>query len=369
MSLFDEIMQPTLLLDEAAARANIARAAGKAQRLGLRFRPHFKTHQSAEMGEWFRPAGVTAITASSVEMAEYFAAAGWKDISIAFPANVRQIAQMDALAERVSLGLLAESVETVEALDKGLQHAADLWIKVDVGGRRTGVDWTQVEQAAAVARAARAGRHLRLRGLLTHAGHTYPERGGAAVQQVYDESVARILSVRQALAGMGLGDLEISVGDTPSVSLVEDLGAVDEIRPGNFVLYDAMQLAQIEACRAEDVAAAVACPVVALHPQRSEAVIYGGAIHLSKDTFQYGEARAFGLVCLPQGERWGAPLAGAYVRGLSQEHGILRMAAEDLARLRVGDVVCVIPAHSCLTVQVMRRYRTLDGRWVETLNH
>ena len=56
----------------------------------LIFRPHFKTHQSVKTGEWFREAGVTAITVSSVSMAQKFADAGWDDITIAFPLNIRE---------------------------------------------------------------------------------------------------------------------------------------------------------------------------------------------------------------------------------------------------------------------------------------
>ena len=63
----------------------------------VRFRPHFKTHQSAAIGEWFRAEGVAAITTSSVEMATYFAEQGWNDITIAFPANVREIDQINRL--------------------------------------------------------------------------------------------------------------------------------------------------------------------------------------------------------------------------------------------------------------------------------
>ena len=36
----------------------------------LSFRPHFKTHQSAEIGSWFRDFGVTRITVSSRESAD-----------------------------------------------------------------------------------------------------------------------------------------------------------------------------------------------------------------------------------------------------------------------------------------------------------
>jgi D-serine deaminase-like pyridoxal phosphate-dependent protein len=57
MDPFADIVKPTLVLDEAAAMLNIHRMAGKARQQKIRFRPHFKTHQSAEIGEWFRQVG------------------------------------------------------------------------------------------------------------------------------------------------------------------------------------------------------------------------------------------------------------------------------------------------------------------------
>src|SRR5512140_3613959 len=113
---FEDIVKPTLLVDESRVRGNIARMAEKARRQGVRFRPHFKTHQSVEIGEWFREEGVHQITVSSLDMAEYFAAAGWDDITLAFPVNLRQLPGLSSLAWRVRLGLLIESPESAAAL-------------------------------------------------------------------------------------------------------------------------------------------------------------------------------------------------------------------------------------------------------------
>src|SRR5665647_2119014 len=79
--------KPTLVLDESRVRRNIERMAARAGRFGVRFRPHFKTHQSRHIGRIFREFGVEAITVSSIDMASYFAADGWTDILIAFPFN------------------------------------------------------------------------------------------------------------------------------------------------------------------------------------------------------------------------------------------------------------------------------------------
>ncbi|MFP4059012.1 MAG: hypothetical protein ACLFUC_00845 [Bacteroidales bacterium] len=64
-----EITSPTLLIDEQKCRANIEKMALRAQKNKVLFRPHFKTHQSATIGNWYRDHGVTAITVSSVKMA------------------------------------------------------------------------------------------------------------------------------------------------------------------------------------------------------------------------------------------------------------------------------------------------------------
>jgi D-serine deaminase-like pyridoxal phosphate-dependent protein len=366
MSIFDTISKPTLLLDEAAARANIQRMASKARAAGVTFRPHFKTHQSSEIGEWFRQEGVQAITVSSLDMAEYFAAAGWDDITLALSANIRQIAQMDELAQRVRLGLLVESRETVATLAAGLRHPVDLWIKIDTGTGRTGSAWDQPAAAIAIAEQIAASPLLRLRGLLTHAGNTYAAPNPTAAAATFITSTERINHTRAALHAAGLGPLLVSVGDTPGCSALERFDGVDEIRPGNFVFYDAQQY-QAGACAFEDVAVALACPVIALHPERGEAVLYGGAVHLSKDTFAWQDGRAYALVALPAGQRWGAPLPNCALTRLSQEHGILSLPPDQLAALHVGDLVCLIPAHSCLTAQVMGRYQTLDGRWIEMM--
>lgn len=365
-NLFDSIHKPTLLLNEAAVRRNIRRMAEKARSAGVQFRPHFKTHQSAQIGEWFRAEGVQAITVSSVDMAQYFADHGWEDITLAFTANPRQAAEIDALASRVRLNLLVESVETVTALYQRLSACADVWIKVDVGAHRTGLPWDQPEAVRQVMKAVDAAPNLRLKGLLTHAGHTYSARGAEEVCKRYTESVERIDGLRRELSA-GREKLMVSVGDTPGTSLCADLGAVDEIRPGNFVFFDAQQM-QIGSCRAEDVTVALACPVVAKHPERCEVVVYGGAVHLSKDFLVEGDHRAYGYICLPEGEGWGLPLEGAYVSALSQEHGILRVRPEDLPRLEIGGLVCILPAHSCLTVTLMKSYHTLSGETIATMN-
>src|SRR4030042_2672023 len=98
-----EVISPTFLLDKQRVLKNIEKMAGKAKASGARFRPHFKTHQSAEVGNWFRDFGVTAITVSSLDMASYFAKHGWSDITVAFIVNTLEIDIINDLAGRIKL--------------------------------------------------------------------------------------------------------------------------------------------------------------------------------------------------------------------------------------------------------------------------
>src|SRR5660398_51403 len=103
-----KIIRPTLVIDKEICLRNIERMAQKAADHKLKFRPHFKTHQSAKIGEWFKLFGVDAITVSSVRMAEYFAVNGWADITLAFPVNILEIENINRLAANIKLNVLVE---------------------------------------------------------------------------------------------------------------------------------------------------------------------------------------------------------------------------------------------------------------------
>ena len=361
------ITKPTLVLDERRARRNIARMAGRARRFGVRFRPHFKTHQSHHIGRIFREFGVEAITVSSVDMAAYFAADGWADILIAFPFNVLEVDEIGRLASRCHLGLLVESPDGLAELSRRIAKPVDIWVKVNAGCNRAGIDWNDLDLLARTCREATRRPGLCLRGLLTHNGRTYAARTLGGLARIHADAMQKMRGARKALAGAGFEGLGISVGDTPSCSRLDDFAGADEIRPGNFVLHDVMQL-ELGTCGEEAIAAAVACPVVSTHPARDEAVIYGGAIHLSKEELPTSrEGRIYGRVCRRRGSGWGRILPATVVTSLYQEHGIVKTIATELKKIKAGDVLFVLPVHSCLTVNLFEEYVRVDGLRIPTI--
>jgi D-serine deaminase-like pyridoxal phosphate-dependent protein len=354
---FAVIDRPTLVVDRARAERNIERMAAKAAASGVRFRPHFKTHNSLEVGDWFRGFGVTAITVSSVEHAVTFADAGWDDITIAFPLVTRALPVISELAARVRLGVLVENPETATAL-RVVDAPLDVWVDVDAGYRRSGVAWDDAAGLVSVAEAVAALPRHRLRGVLTHAGNTYHVATPAAIEAIWTDTSARLASARDVIAGAtGRRDLEISVGDTPGCSLMPALDGVDEVRPGNFVFYDLQQLA-LGACAEDDLALAIACPIVGVYPERGEAVVHGGSVQLSRDVAPGpGTETNYGRLAVVGADGWRLlPAEDACVRTISQEHGVIRCSPAVLPGLRPGDLAFIIPAHACLPANLIRRW-------------
>src|SRR5687768_5969359 len=137
-----KITVPTLLLDKEKCQRNIRMMVERARQNNLRLRPHFKTHQSAQVGEWFRHEGVEAITVASLRMARYFANHGWTDIMVAIPVNVLELETINELAGRVRMHLIVVNEEVLPALQQGLHHTVAVWLKIDTGYHRTGIPAT-----------------------------------------------------------------------------------------------------------------------------------------------------------------------------------------------------------------------------------
>jgi D-serine deaminase-like pyridoxal phosphate-dependent protein len=362
-----KIEQPSLLLDEQICRSNIIRIARNATNSNVVFRPHFKTHQSAEIGEWFREAGAEKITVSSVTMAEYFAQAGWKDILIAFPLNIIEIEKINSLGRDINLSILIESRETAEFLIENITSRLTLYIKIDTGNNRTGIWWEDMNLISAVIDLIKKSSLLKFAGFVSHSGHTYQASNSAEIVQIYHDTLKKLNHLKKEFSSIEINPI-ISIGDTPSCSVINDFTGVDEIRPGNFVFYDLMQY-KLDSCSLKDIAVVLACPVVAKHANRNEIVIYGGAIHLSKDFITDSNGcKLFGLVVRLLEHGWSEPLPGTYVKALSQEHGIISTTNEILSRIKPGDVIGILPIHSCLTAHQMRHYFTLDGKHITTMN-
>ncbi len=346
----DSVKKPTLLINKNICQSNIQKMADHARMNQVSFRPHFKTHQSAEIGNWFRAAGVNAITVTSLQMATSFADEGWNDITIAFPVNLRELEEINRLAATVSLNVLIESAYSMAVLAGHMTNQAGFFIKIDTGYHRTGVDPDDLISIDAILDASRQNSLMVFKGFLTHTGQTYAAKDMAEIMKFQVAAGEMMLRLKHKYQPF-YPEMICSTGDTPSCSLFDPYPGIDEIRPGNFVFYDLMQ-SELGSCSLTDIAVALACPVVAVHPERSEAVIYGGAVHLSKESLNLKKGvLTYGLAVQLTQDGWETSGNLGYVSSLSQEHGIIRLEGGN--KLRPGDLIAILPVHSCLCMDAM----------------
>ncbi len=372
------ITTPTVVLDKLKCIANIRRMSEKAKLAKVRLRPHCKTHACLEVARWMREEGnVQAITVSSLSMAEYFSNE-WEDITVAFPINILEIETINRLAAKIQyLNIVVENVEAVDFLETQLFNDVYVWMKIDVGYGRTGVPAEDYSRMLPILDRLKTSRYMKFQGFLTHAGHTYDCRQTNDVLEIHRESKRLLLQLQHRFS-QDFPNLQLSVGDTPSCSIVDasEFEGLDEMRPGNFVFYD-LEQATIGSCQPHEIAVAVACPIVSKHPQRNELILYGGGVHFSKDRLAgQPEGTIFGRVVARKtvgalSLSWSNIVEGMYLKGVSQEHGKVVVPSSALDNYKVGDLLFVVPVHSCMTADALKHkgYLTTDGQHLERMKN
>ena len=362
MSRIAQLPTPCLLVDLDAVERNTAAMSARVARLGPRLRPHVKTHKCLEAARLQVRGGFGGLTVSTLAEARFFARAGFGDITYAVPIAPARMPEAIELArgmQRLSLLLDGErALHELEACAAAAGVRVPVFLKIDCGNHRAGVDPASPDAVAFAVRLARSER-LDFRGLLAHAGHAYACRDRREIAAAAREEREVTVGFAERLRAEGVRVDEVSIGSTPTLSVAEDLTGVTEVRPGNYVFFDAFQAA-IGSCELGDAALSVLTTVIGSYPERGRLVVDAGALALSKDpgARHVDPAAGFGVLLTEEGE----PVTGLRLAALSQEHGHLEAApGTDLSGFGVGRRLRVVANHSCLTAALHERYRVLRG--------
>lgn len=359
--LIQDLRTPALLVDLQRMESNCRLALDIAKRLGVRLRPHVKTHKTVEGARLQVGGGTGPVTVSTLAEAEFLADAGFTDITFAVPADPGKLPDLANLARKIErLNLVLDHsglIDAVEEWSAAHGDCFDVYLKIDCGNHRVGIDPEAPGALDAALRIARSPA-VRLHGLLTHAGQSYLLKDPAAKRDMARWEVGCLAAFAARLRKADVPCPEISVGSTPTLmSAPDQLPGVTELRPGNYVFFDRMQL-ELGNCRPEQVAATVLASVIGVYPDQNRLVIDAGALALSKDPGPDSGPPCFGIV---------ADRRGLYVSGMSQEHGLITGSTPiDFRDLRVGARLRIVPNHSCLTAALFPHYHVVaDDRVVD----
>jgi D-serine deaminase-like pyridoxal phosphate-dependent protein len=348
---------PAFLVDRSIVQRNCDRMREKAARSGVHFRPHVKTHKVTEIGRMQHGGGPGPITVSTLAEAEFFAEDGFRDITYAVPIAPEKLSRAAAIAARIDrLNVLIDderALRAIEEFHRAESRVFDVFLKIDCGYHRAGVD-PDAPESVRLAQALAKSPAVRFRGLLTHAGHSYHARTVEEIRGVAREETSAVTRFRDRA---GPRDLVRSIGSTPTASVVERFDDCEEVRPGNYVFYDAFQ-AVIGSCTFADCAVSVLATVIGAYQERRALVLDAGALALSKDAGpdHIDAAFGYGIVC----DENLRPLKMKLV-ALSQEHGKVEADAAAIREHPIGSRVRIVPNHSCLTAAMYDVYHVLEN--------
>lgn len=354
---------PCLLLDRERMQANIDRMAARAGELGVRLRPHVKTCKSIDIARLMTDPDRPAITVSTLQEAEYFAAAGFADILYAVsivPQRMDRVLALHARGAHVQVVLDApQTAHSVAAAAEAAGRTIDAWIEIDVDGHRAGLEPDE-PLVVELGRFLQDTPGIRLAGVLTHAGGAYDCRTAAALERHAEQERRRCVRAARRLEAAGVRCPEVSVGSTPTALSARTLDGVTELRAGVYVFFDLVQ-AGLGVCEIDDIAVTVLTTVISHNRARRRLIVDAGALALSKDHGTASQARdcGYGLVMLPGG---GSPVPGLRVDEVNQEHGIIELPPEvAFDAFPLGSRLRILPNHACMTAAAYDSYRVLEG--------
>jgi len=356
---------PRLILDLDRLERNCAAMRARCDALGVALRPHLKTAKSVDVAR-VATDGAGGITVSTLKEAEHFASAGYRDVLYAatiVPGKFAHAARIMGMG--CDLVLVTDSADVIAAASSFATERKMMLpflIEIDCGEHRSGLSAGSPE-IVALARAIDAAPGLRLRGVMTHAGHSYGPQNPMDVVSIAAVERDAAVSAAAAIRDAGLPCDVVSIGSTPTVLYADHLRGVTEVRAGIYMLWDLAQLSR-KVCGIEDIAVSVLASVIGHNRAGRSLILDAGALALSKDVGanKYLPDAGYGYVC---DGRTAARLGKLSVDVVHQEHGSVTVDDEAwFARLPVGSLVRVLPNHACITCAAYETFDVVRGEQV-----
>jgi len=364
--LLSDLPTPQVLIDHARARRNIDRVQGLASDAGVRLRPHAKTHKSPAVAKWQIERGAIGVCCAKIGEAEVFVDAGIDNIRLPYPVNPSNAPRLLALMDRAAMSIIVDHLDVACGWSEAMRRAGrtlDVLVKVDVGFHRCGIDPDGEPLAFLQAVARLPG--VRLRGLLSHAGHAYHAASEADLGAIARQEAGTLSQLRERAAASGIALDEISVGATPTLRFSVGEKGITELRPGNYVYFDRTQVA-LGAASLDDCALTVLATVVS-KPAADRIILDCGSKTLTNDQARgITRATGYGAVLAGMGDAPRQVDETLTIERLSEEHATVRAAGG--TRLEPGDRVRVVPNHSCVVSNLVDVVRLVEGdRVIDTI--
>lgn len=343
MKILSELNTPSFLVDLTKMEKNISQIANLCKLKGKKLYPMIKTHKSSQIAKLQSDYGVDGFLVGTIDEAEMLVENGHQNIIFAYPIMCKvNFARVLDLTKRAKITLAIDSAEAAQSADEIIKtsklDSIDYLIIVDCGLHRFGVIPNKVAELAAEISKYDS---LCLKGISTHPGHVYGKTNMSGVREVAKTELQLLQIAKNNLEKNGFEVETVATGSTPTVFFEADSNVITDLRPGNYVFYDAIQIA-LGVVEEIECSFSVLASIVS-HPKEDLFIIDAGSKCLGLDTGAHGVSllNGYGVVK-------GHP--ELIVEGLSEE--VAKVKIKNYTNLKVGDKIQIIPNHACASANM-----------------
>jgi len=344
MRNFNVLDTPAVVVDEVKFKKNVADMAEFSRSARVALRPHLKSHKTVEIALLQLGLGAAGVTVAKLGEAEEMVKAGIEDVFIANQLfGEQKLARLTKLLKMANLTVAADSMEGAAFLASAARAAGKkikVLIEINTGLNRCGV--LPGDACTTLVKKLMQVPELDFKGIFTHAGHVYGSASEEEVKRIARQEGEVMVQLARGLEGAGIPVEVVSVGSTPTVKVSGKVEGVTEIRPGNYVFYDAIQVG-LGVVPQDRCALSILTRVIS-KPAGDRIVVDAGSKTFSMDKGAHGKqiVEGFGIIK-------GYP--NLRLNRLSEEHGIVEvLSSEKLPE--TGDTLTIIPNHACPVVNL-----------------
>jgi 3-hydroxy-D-aspartate aldolase len=338
---------PALVIDLPAFERNLRAMQAHCDRVGLKLRPHAKTHKSSEIARRQINAGAIGQCCAKLGEAEALAAGGIDSLLVTSPVAAEQgFRRVGALNTRLNdLMVVADSVHCVDGYARAGASSGKrlkVLVDVDVGLHRTGI--LPGAPALDLAKRVAASPHLTFMGLQGYAGsvqhiEAFEERKTQSLA-----ALALLRETRDMIVAAGLACPIVSGGGTGTFNIDADANVFTELQAGSYIFMDKQYC---------DVRIANAAPL----PFETSLLVQTTVISANMPGLATTDAgfKAFATDAGAPVLHAGAPDGASYFFFGDEQGGIMGAAG-----LKPGDVVTCTAPHCDPTVNLHDCYHVVD---------
>ena len=343
---------PALVVDLDMMERNLHTMATFAAQHQVMLRPHAKMHKSAELAKLQMAAGAVGVCVQKTSEAEALVAAGVNNIFISNEViAATKLARVAALSRVLAPlgGKLAICVDSIEGirrlaicmnegrLSSGLASSIDVFIEINVGQNRCGVE--PGTPAVALAMEIRKHPALNFAGLQAYHGKAQHLRSAAERRDAILSAIKSVRRTRELIEAEGIKVALVTGAGTGTAPLEAASNLYGELQAGSYLFMDADYAANQPAIGQPRFKHAlfVKTQVISVH-----------AHHVVCDAGHKSHAIDSGL---PKVHAFSSRSELEYSNG-GDEHGILKPAAGSTRLPGLGSMLWLIPGHCDPTVNL-----------------